>query len=265
MSKSPAIVSDSRAYGNIAVYSPDDVLMFYANKHKMRFYIKNDLAEQISNDKFRLKFTPNGLGYSQENNPFGTRDCLVPRENRCVVTGDTDITKLSKHHIVPKFFRKNFPVEHKSSFQTIVLIDRDLHSEYTVYEQAYYDEIAEIYGVPKYSEFALESVTTRENKIAGTLLAYGHLMPRDVQLGLEQEFKHKTGLEPTSENLKTVFELVIVNKKIKTVENDFGMAIAAKITDYREFEMLWLNHFIEHMRPKFLPADLINSYKLELA
>jgi hypothetical protein len=43
------------------------------------------------------------------------------------------------------------------------------------------------------------------------------------------------------------------------------MAIAAKITDYREFEILWLNHFIEHMKPKFLPADLINSYKLELA
>jgi len=264
MHQHDTIVSDNRAYGNIAVYSPDDILMFYANKHKMRFYLKNDLAEEIGEDKYRLKFKPNGLGYSQPNNPFGTHECLTPRENRCVVSGERDIQKLSKHHIVPKFFRKNFPVDYKSSFQTIVLLERELHSEYTIYEQEYYNEIADIYGVSKYSSFAKETATVRENRLAGTLLAYGHLMPLSVMLNMEQEFKYKTGLEPTKENLQMCNDLTIVNKKEKTIENDFGMAVAAKITDYREFELLWLNHFIKYMKPKFMPLDLVETYQLKL-
>jgi hypothetical protein len=265
MGRYDKIISKNRPYGNLAVYSPDDVLMFYASHNKMRFYVKNDLAEQIGEREYKLKFVPNGLGYSQENNPFGTKDCLVPRENRCVVSGETDITRLSKHHMVPKFFRKNFPIEFKSSFQTIVLLDRDIHDEYTILEQKYYDELADIYGVPRMSTFNVESVTIRENKLAHSLLTYGHVMPKETQISMEQEFRSRTNVEPTIENLKRYSKLAIVDKKQKTIENDFGMAITAKITDYYEFELMWVNHFIEHMKPKYLPDDLIKKYELEIA
>ncbi len=255
--------SANRGYGNIAVYSPDDILMFYANEHKMRFYIKNSLAEKIAEDKYRLTFTPNGLGYSQDNNVFGNPNCLIPRENKCVVSGDEDLNLLSKHHIVPRFFRIHFPIEFKSSFQTIVLIRRDIHSEYTMHEQNFYDVLAEKYGVPRYSTFAYNP-SKRENKISRTLFLYGHLMPQDARTELELEFQHKTGLEPTKENLAKIVNTIIEDKRTKTSENDFGAAIAAKITDYREFEMLWLNHFIEYAKPKYLPEDLIKTYNLEL-
>lgn len=261
---SRSTVSDNRAYGNIAVYSPDDILMFYTNQNKLKFYLKNDLAEKIDENKYRLKFIPNGLGYSAENNEFGGHDCLVPRENKCVVSGEENIKLLSKHHIVPSFFRKHFPVEFKSCFQTIVLLRRDLHSQYTVHEQAFYDELAEMFDVPKYSTFRVNSVTPREKKLAIRLHDYGHLIPEEAKQNMEQEFTDRTGLEPTKENLSDCIKLVPIEKRVKTVETDFGMAIASKITDYRAFELLWLNHFIEHAKPKYLPEDLVKSYQLEV-
>lgn len=253
----PTIVSEKSGYGNIAVYSPDDILMFYTNTGKLRFYIKNDLIEKIEENKYRLKFTPNGLGYAKN------LDCLIPRENRCVVSGDKDLRKLSRHHIVPTFFRKHFPIEFKSSFQTIVLLRRDIHSRYTIEEQKFYDVLAEKFDVPKYHTFHYNP-SKRDNKAASTLFLYGNTMPTNVRANLELEFIQKTGLEPTKENLATIVNMIVDDRKIKTVDNDFGMAIASKITDFHEFEMLWLNHFIEHAKPQYLPEDLVKSYDLQV-
>jgi hypothetical protein len=53
----------------------------------------------------------------------------------------------------------------------------------------------------------------------------------------------------------------VVDSEIpKTADNNFGAAVAARVTDFRAFEVMWLNHFIEHTQPKYMPEDLMKNY-----
>lgn len=252
-------IQEGNLYGNIEVYSPDDILMFYASAKRMHFYLKNDLAEEIGDDKFRLKFQPKGLGWGT---PDGKR-YLCKRDNCCVVTGSTE--NLTRHHIVPILFRRHFPSEFNSNFQVVVLIDIDKHREYTIKEQKFYDILALKYDIPEYKTF--NKVIRNETRVSCivNIMRNNKNLPKQRLTELELEFMHHTGLACTQENFnKFIRKKPFYVREELSIENDFGMALVSKITDFREFELLWLNHFIEEMKPKFLPKDLILMYDLKL-
>lgn len=260
-SKNTISPNSQKLYGNIAVYSPDDVFMFYANDRKMVFYIKNDLVEKIGEKAYRLKFVPKGLG-----NSAGRGEKIgYPRENRCVVTGN--IENLTKHHIVPRFFRVFLPEKFKSNFQTVVMVGRKEHNAYTREEVQFYDVLSEIYGVPNHKTFNTPRKKDNYSKyLADILLKYGTKMPQSRREDLELTFMHTTNMEANFENYVLVSQTDTTEAEIGilTPENHFGCAVVSKVTDFHEFEMLWLNHFIKHTNPKFLPQDLIESYNLNL-
>jgi hypothetical protein len=246
-------LSENNLYGNIAVYSPDMDFMFYCNQRKLNFYIKNNLIKEIGEDKFQLTFKPSGLGHSDTDSlcGFGIKS---KRENMCVVTGKTN--NLTKHHIVPTFFRKHLPTKYKCSYLLVVLIEANEHRRYTIEEQKFYNVLAEKYGVEKW-EIERNAQNRRPNNIAYALLSYASAIPEETQANLRVEFKELTGLEATEENL-TEYN----TKKAKKGSNDlFGAKLVAKITDFEEFEKIWLNHFIETTKPNFLPEDIILKYK----
>lgn len=245
------------AYGNIPIFSPDGILMFNTNEKKIKFYHKNNLIESYQTG-YKLNFIPNGLGHHGKT----TEHLLAfPRINQCVVSGEKNISLLTRHHIVPVLFRKWMPDRIKSiNYQYVVFVRKDLHSKYTIEEQKYYKDIAEIYDVKNYEEtlFLHASDIVKKRQYSGTLLKYFHMIPPDRIIVLKQKFKFHTGLEPTLENYKKVFEEVkeVEKRYYKNANYNFGKLVIDKVTDLEQFEKLWLTHFIKTMKPQFLPHDL---------
>ena len=244
-----------RLYGNIGVYSPDGIFMFHANKRKLNFYIKTNLVEKIGDKKYQLTFVPGGVGNGNKGETFA-----IPRENRCVVTGITDYQVLTRHHIVPLVFRKHFPLEEKRNFQWVVFIEDKHHRDYTVEEHKFYNELAKKYNVPSILEFSSEyNDKLLVYRLAKNLLCHGDKMPSDKKGNLELNFVQLSGLQPTVENLMKYKKPSLKKKDVPEIEivpGGFGKAIVAHIKDYQEFNLMWLNHFVETMKPQFLPEDL---------
>ena len=101
-------LTSDRLYGNCQILHPDGSLMCYCAMRKINWYLKRNLATQISNNPvvIKLNFQPKGKGNAD--NPF----YLQERRNICVVCGTQE--NLTKHHCVPYCFRKHFPNEYKS-------------------------------------------------------------------------------------------------------------------------------------------------------
>ena len=252
-----------RGYGNFKVYSPDNILMFHTNKRRLNFYLKNDLIDQISEREYRLKFKPNGNGYSDLNrNPL----LLIERQNRCVCSGETNLEVLTRHHIVPSVFRRHFPEERKSNnFLFVVQLTRDLHNQYTIEEHKFYDVIAKEFQVP----FIKDTTDKFKERYTGvryarTLLKHGHKIPYEKFLILKSKFEELTGMIATDfDSLQSLLDAYIQQEgEFRKVEYNFGKLVVSKITDFDAFEMKWLTHFIDTMKPKFLPEDLKNHIQL---
>ncbi len=249
-------IQEKNLYGNIEIYSPNMVFMFYCNQRKLDFYVRKDLAKQIGEKKFQLTFEPKGLGYANLEDGYTQIGHPTIRENRCVVTGVTH--DLTRHHIVPSQFRKHLPDKYKCSFLLVVLVNAREHRRYTIAEQKFYNVLAEKYGVPKW-EPQTESPNRKPNNIAYALITHSSAIPEDVQVNLRREFTELTGLEPNDTNL-----LAYNTKRPKNGHDGlFGAELVAKVTDYDEFERIWLNHFIETTNPRFLPEDLILRYNVK--
>lgn len=114
-------------YQNFEVYDSKNNLMFRTNHNRIKWYLKRDLAEIIKEDPIaiRLKFKPKGKG---ERIPA----LKVPLINQCVCCGNTDLSLLTKHHIVPQQYKKCFPKtykEHSSLLVTVLCIKCHNHYE----------------------------------------------------------------------------------------------------------------------------------------
>ena len=87
-----------KLYANNKVYAPDGVLLFIANKRRVDWYLKRDLATKTS-DGIILNFNPKGNGHEKD------KYHLAAKENICVVCGESQLDTLTKHHIIPQSFR----------------------------------------------------------------------------------------------------------------------------------------------------------------
>ncbi len=94
-------------YSNCKIYAPNMKLMCVNSEKKGRWYVEKtgaiimSLKEDGTLAEIKLTFEPKGFGYD-EDDVFG----LSIQETRCVVSGERDIKKLTKHHIVPISYRR---------------------------------------------------------------------------------------------------------------------------------------------------------------
>lgn len=243
-------MNESRAYGNIEVYSPDGSLMFRANEDKLRFYKKNDLVEQIHESAYRLKFTPKGLGHTDRN-----RDLLEPRENKCVACGDTDLLVLTRHHVVPTRFRKYFPENLKSNnHRYVVFLCRDCHDAYGYHEADFNNELSAELGLKTLRQYNDEINVEKRiiTGIADTIL-FKEGIPEERMEELKVSFLLRTGMPATVDNLMKVRKW-----KYEPIsdDNNFGKMVVDRIKNIYEFQQRWLEHFVKTMNPGHLPKDL---------
>ncbi len=243
-------------YGNCQVLSPDGQLMFKCGQKKINWYLKRNLGVLISHDPLviQLSFIPKGVGHI--NDPY----FLQEMKNRCVVCGSED--DLTRHHIVPLFYRKHFPAifkEHRS--YDVMALCWTCHRKYEAVALDFKEQLAKEHGISLHGEGG------KYNKELGkavcavkALEKHGDKIPKDRQLLLLDIIKSYLNKEDLIDE-----DLVFLGKKKRSDLFDqtsyihHGKKVVGEIGDdsaeLEKFVKRWRLHFIEEMKPQFLPKD----------
>ena len=268
---------------NWEVYHPNGTHMFTCGEKKAAWYLERDLAKRTADGKIQLTFEPKGNGF-ESNEVFGKS----VREAICVVTGIDE--GLQRHHIVPYCYRTYFPEKYKSkNHHDVVLIQHERHSEYELLATRYKDEIAHEFGVKTISELNNKYTgKLREigkpnaillNTIHSLFKTYGRVSDevkleklQQIADATELPFKticgynyiqlYKMYLLLKEEHIKEQYEFKQANRQ----KYDHGYHIIKKLdTEEKimDFVKLWRRHFIETMKPEFMPNGWSVDFRIK--
>jgi exonuclease 3'-5' domain-containing protein 2 len=216
-------------YSNNTILDPNGEILCRVGDKKIKWYLNRGLAEMVSAKPFviKLKFTPNGRGHE------GDSFYLQNKENICVKCGAT--SELTLHHIVPRCYRRHFPAKIKDhDFHDVILLCIECHSLYEKEAQKLKNKINIEYGVNN---------QTKSYKIAGyekVLSKYRDSLPKSRIEYLEKLVKEHNDLAGK----------LICEERMNT---DFGKIVVEKLDSIQDFVVRWRKHFIEVMRPGFMP------------
>lgn len=236
-------------YGNYHVQSPDGHEMFHCGIEKIIWYLNRDLVDIVADNPptVRFKFNPGGMGHS------GDKYYLSDKDNICVVCGTKD--SLSRHHVVPRVFRKYLSEEIKShSHHDIVLLCVPCHEEYERKADALKKIICKEHDL-EITEFANQFYNYEKApaiKSAKALIRYGDLIPDFRKEDLFRTIKNYLGKDDVSdEDLQSLSEegFYLLPKGFMS----YGEYVVAKIENFQEFIERWRIHFLQEMNPKFMP------------
>ncbi len=237
-------------FDNCIIQAPDGVTLSRCGIKKLKWYVSRGLAEQVGDNPptIRLKFEPRGRD--------GLDDPLLTdgKPNICVVCGTPE--DLTKHHIVPYSFVKHMAVDKKVDvIHDIYPLCRYHHTEYERLSTERRKEMAEAFGVPLYGLDPDDlQPFARGVKSASALLRHGENIPddrREMLLANVREFL-KLDREPTLQELKNA-----ANFRMKDHENyvNFSKHVAGQYEDLEQFAKEWRIHFMETMKPQFMPDN----------
>lgn len=243
----------NRKYENCTLVRPDGRFLARCASKRVNWYVSRNLAEIIQKDPIvaRLKFEPNGPGKD------GDLYYMQLLKNVCVVCGTQDT--LTMHHVVPSMYRKAFPPAYKENMHHDILCTcHKCHKQYEVqYAENYKKEIFEKY-LPHYSSPAYQ----KQMKDLQCIIIQCHTHKRlpDIPNVPAKRIKQQedrliadVGYLPNDRDLEQ-FE-----QKFSTWVHalNCGKLVVECMLDSRtelgEFIKAWRNHFIETMKPKFLP------------
>lgn len=213
-------------YGDWKVFHPSGKLMFLCSEKKAKWYLDRDLAVITEDKQVMLKFEPAGLGEDE--------DGLIGRANICVGCGSED--SLTRHHIIPREFRKFFPEELKArNSYDVMLLCRECHDEYEVHSK----KLKDSFGLDISGYFYRVSM----------LKLYARYLEK-----IDDNYM----LEFILDRLTTLFPRVTLSREdldIRIKENIHPIETYVKSLDsLQTFVEMWRKHFIEYMSPDFLPA-----------
>jgi hypothetical protein len=246
-------------YGNIKVFAPDGKQLFYSDHKKAKWYLDRDLANIIGENSIQLTFEPKGDGNWGKYGEF-------PIENRCVVCGTTD--ELTRHHIVPHSYRKHLPDEYKNhNFHDVALVCIEHHHQYErEFADAFKVSLIDKYDLDIDQSPSKESdrINTKLRSISNALLKYKSFINIERIISMENEIKQFLNKDVIDNNdIEYVYNLSSSKTHYNTLESDIIMKWKEKLESINidEFIVMWRQHFIDSMKPKYMPKGWNINYK----
>lgn len=234
---------EKNLYGNWLVLDPRGGFLSYGSEKRAMWYVNRELAVIVKDRTIKLNFEPRGYNTDEYT--------LQKKINKCVNCGTTEITKLTKHHVIPSMYKKLFPLKYKArSSHDIVIMCRDCHNEY---EQQYADKLkqylSEKYNAPLQIPYR-ENQTIKSIMICRTILKHWDDIPGDRLESLLNDFNDINGYELN--DFEQMYEFIENN----TIEYSLEQSHSKIVLDNYEtidFIIMWRQHFIDSMSPKFMP------------
>lgn len=235
-------------YGNCKVLDRNGNLMFRCDDRKTNWYLQRGLAKIISDSPctIQLVFETKGCGH------VGDEFFLQEKFNRCCVCGSHD--HLTKHHVVPRGYRKFFPEELKShSSYDVVVLCIQCHETYEEHAYQLKKDVAAEFGIPVHGRGGRkrDEKLCRIRAAAYALINHGHKMPHERAEALRDRLREHYGRHDiTQEELEECANLSYLSSNDHTPH---GKYVVEQLGDLEEFVKRWRKHFVATMSPKFLP------------
>ena len=234
-------------FDNCLIQAPDGVNLSRCGCKKANWYLNNNLADIVAQDPLtiRLRFEPSGR------RGLGDPLLLDGKPNVCVACGTNE--NLTRHHIVPYCFIKYMQIEYKVDIiRDIFPLCEYCHGEYEKISMNKRKEMAADLGIP------LHGISSESMKIvrgamgaAAALQQHKNKIPEQRLKEMREMVKDFLGKETLTDE-----DLTNVRKYKITERNDFvnfSKYVAERVTDYSEFARGWRKHFVETMKPKYMP------------
>lgn len=234
-------------YGNCRVHHPDGALMFLCLEKRAKWYLDRNLAVVLSEDPLtiQLTFTPKGNGNIDDY-------YLSKKSNSCVVCGSEDLSDLTKHHVIPIEYRKHFPLEMKSrSSHDIVVICRNHHAEYeNAFAQKLKKRLEKAAGIGR-------TAMTKDRIRVNRAFSYTGIMLDPERIKGIPNHRIEYFMKELQEIFGTTdpYEVAQLNltKEMQSEDEVVGKQLIEKTEDLNEFSIMWRQHFLDCMKPQFLP------------
>ncbi len=201
-----------------------------------------------------------------EANEYGTISIIrllfpITAMSRCVVSGLNKRIlpkkNFDQHHIVPQMYLKWFP-KNTDLKQDIVYIEYKLHRQYEKKSFEFQKQIAKELGLKTFTEYQVElqaefySKKVDEKKqnvysLANALARHGEKIPEERKNEMRKAVIEHFGYEPSLEFLAEA-----KTQLIKDITS-YGKYVLDKVPDLQEFAERWRQHFLDTMKPNFMP------------
>ena len=254
------IPEDSYRFRIWSFLHPSGKFMFFHTERKMKSMLKHDLIRIISERGrvAQLTFEPKGEGVD-ENDIFMT----TPKERCCVVCGiDYNLTR---HHVVPREFRRHFPDKFKESNAHDILFVCDKHHEQ-------YERKADILKREYFERYNLESLCPLQTKVISQIkMRYNlicHLEEMNFQSNphrfkIDMKLRNTLGIVQNvpltdnqlvylRENYKERLKVARTYFKNET-SSGFLVDLILKEDSLESFVKTWRQHFVDYAKPQYLP------------
>jgi len=234
-------------YDNCLMLDPKGKSIFRCLKKKIYWYVNRNLAKIVKKENpltAQLLFFPKGSGH------LGDNFFLHPRINRCVVCGITE--KLTRHHIIPHCYVKFIALEfRRNNSYDVMMMCAQHHGEYEEQARSLKAELAEQYDAPLHGIGGGRIPGRfRAKAFISTLIDYGNQIPSYRIQEMLDSISKTLGYDKLSlEDLKTLPEFAYSTKP----KTHHGEIVLLQIDDLDNFVILWRNHFLKTMQPKYLP------------
>jgi exonuclease 3'-5' domain-containing protein 2 len=252
VSKMPNQPARKTIYDNCVLIAPDNTKLALITRKRSDWYIEKKLAEVICQDPYtiKLKFKPAGKGNQ------GDEYYLTPKDNKCVVCGSED--SLNRHHVIPRIYRRHMPGKYKyNASHDVVALCIDCHTKYEVKASEHKNLIAKKFVyTPNYDElkrrYPEKYREYKARKYAGTLVNHREIIPLSRIKEMEQLVGEFLGDNTSNEQMQE-FNSNLGQFISENMTHDAVKAMIDQV-DIDEFVSDWRQHFVQTMKPKYLPT-----------
>ena len=246
-------------YDNSRLEAPDGELLCVCDSKKALWYVSKNLGKVIENSPtltVRLNFEPAGRPKGQAGDYY-----LAAKNNFCVVCG-VDKCCLRKY-IVPHEYRKLFPEvmrDHQS--HDVLLMCLNCHQASNRLDHQMRSKLATMSGSP------LDEIIskTKEDFDLKAIRSAGRALLKDFErnkIPMERKRELIRILKEHFEKDELGFEVIEAAANIDTcIQNEEYVSHAESVVTYfaenegiLKLEKLWRQHFLDSMKPQFLPPN----------
>ncbi|XP_050436824.1 exonuclease 3'-5' domain-containing protein 2-like isoform X2 [Adelges cooleyi] len=256
---STSTIKTTTVYDNCLMENVDGIVMSTCSHKKVDWYISQGLAKLVNDNPRTIR-----LNFPAEIKNRKDAFSIHFRDNICTVCGRTE--HFRKKSIIPKEFVRHMPVEYKSHIphDTLLLCywchiranTSDIEVRKRLFEICNVTEFKtnEHHKIPAYIKII------RSKHLAKTLLKTGNKVPQHVAVKLKQEIADIYNIELVRLS-DTFLEHLLNIKSLKYGSTSQQYNAAEKVVEWfvqrgtlNEMKTIWRQHFIDTMKPKYLPA-----------
>lgn len=238
-------------YDNCMLQAPDGRFLCALSKKRATWYLKKQLGVRVSDEPFtvRLLFEPAGRMCTDDYR-------LFLKENICVVCGSTK--KCVRKNVVPRQYRKHFPavIKDSSSFDVVLLCVK-CHQISNIHDTRFVKHIGRMCGVmpdpverPSYD---------KRSQCARALLRKSAQIPESRREELKRELLkcYPECTEVTAELLEEASRFGRQGICIPAGSSHGEMVVKYYLEHggLLKLEEDWRQHFIDTMKPAYLPNN----------